>query len=706
MLLRSIRARLLPSLATLALAFVVAAGAVGVVGASRVGETPGAVAAMLALYGAVALAEQAARSVVDRSHDIALARLRGMHGARLVLFAAGPLLTVSLTGIAAGSAVGTLLAGRIADGWGVAYSLGSREVLVAVGVLVGAWVTIALVSGAVIRRPLSDSLSVHPHRHASSWITTFLELLLVTAAVLAVYEAHRSETSWVPTLAPALVALGAGQLVMWALAWTPRLGRRLGPALTTRRLRRDPDPGSVIRVMVAAAVLLAVTLTGGRTAADWRDDAGRLRAGGPVTLAFDQGALRAYAAARDADPQGKWLMAAVAINDLDPAARRVFVDSSRWDSVVGDFVSGTSVAGAGAHMKTLADQDGPPLMKADTIQADVSSIKAGDTGRVSVGYLSDNGYAQVAHLKVDHAGTVTSRLAACTVGCAVLSINLSGAPFELSSVSAGDTQLLGSTSYAGGPVQHALTVDAGEDPAAALATSGLDHANDVEGIDGKAHAVTMVGVVGAVPFVGRAGSLLDLGRVLRGSVGTVASAKSVVIARADTPASVIAQLRKDGGGKPSTYAAVAGELDATPSARADSLAVLVAVGVGLVALTHLLAWLAGQLGRRRAEVAGLRAAGIGPRVVRRAYLVEAALLAAVVLVTATIAAVITTVPLLKPIRLVGGWPLAPELHLALDPLTLATVVIGVALLTAALCSFVFTRFGRSARPAALRSADR
>ena len=59
----------------LALAFVVAAGAVGVVGASRVGQTPGAVAAMLALYGAVALAEQAARSVLDRSHDIALARV-------------------------------------------------------------------------------------------------------------------------------------------------------------------------------------------------------------------------------------------------------------------------------------------------------------------------------------------------------------------------------------------------------------------------------------------------------------------------------------------------------------------------------------------------------------------------------------------------------------------------------------------------------
>ena len=277
MLLRSIRAHLWPSLATLALAFVVSAGAVGVVGASRVGATPGAVAAMLALYGAVALAEQSARSVVDRSHDVALARLRGMHGARVVLFAAGPLLAVSVTGIVAGSAVGTWFARRIAAGWGVSYGLDTREVVVGVSVLLGAWVTVALVSA----RSSADRSTIRCRctraALAASWITTFLELLVVVAACLAVYEAHRSEQSWVPTIAPALVALGAGQLVMWALAWTPRLGRRLGLSLASRRLRRDPDPGSVVRVMVAAAVLLAVTLTGGRTAADWRDDAGRLR---------------------------------------------------------------------------------------------------------------------------------------------------------------------------------------------------------------------------------------------------------------------------------------------------------------------------------------------------------------------------------------------------------------------------------------------
>ena len=125
---------------------------------------------------------------------------------------------------------------------------------------------------------------------------------------------------------------------------------------------------------------------------------------------------------------------------------------------------------------------------------------------------------------------------------------------------------------------------------------------------------------------------------------------------------MLAQLHKDGGGTPTTYAAVADRLDHTPQARADSLALLVAIGVALVALTHLLAWLAGQIGRRRAEVAGLRAAGIRPRGVRRAYVVEASILAAVVLVAAAVAAVATTVPLLKPMSLVGGWAEAPILR--------------------------------------------
>ena len=494
---------------------------------------------------------------------------------------------------------------------------------------------------------------------------------------------------------------------MWLLTLTPRLGRRLGPALTSRRLRRDPDPGSAVRVLVAAAVLLAVTLTGGRAAAEWRNDAGRLRAGGPLVVPFQDGGLRAYAAAHDADPKGRWLMAAVSVNDLTSVSdRRVYVDAHRWDAVVGDFVDGTSVGSATARMAQLGSDPGPTLLRGDTLEVDVTTLGAGRSGVVSFDYLSDKGYIQTARLRLDHAGTATGDLPACVVGCAPLRVTLHGDSFDIGSVAVGGTKLVGATSYAGGKPQRVLTVGPGNSEIPALVTPGLRVSTQVQGVDGTSRAVHVIGTVGAVPFVGRTGALLDLGQVLRGTVGTVASARSVVVARADTPTSVLAELRREGGGAPSTYAAVATKLDHTPQARGDRLALLVAIGVALVALTHLLAWLSGQLGRRRAEVAGLRSAGIRPGSVRRAYLLEAGVLAGIVLVTAAVTSAAATVPLLKPMQLAGGWADAPALGLAVRPVTLVSVVLGVAVATALLCAYAFTRFGRDARPAALRSADR
>ncbi|HEX3222824.1 MAG TPA: hypothetical protein VHR35_09670 [Nocardioides sp.] len=708
MLLRGIRAHLLTSLATLALALVVSAGAVGVVGASRVGGTPGAVAAMLVLYGAVALAEQTARATADRSHDVALARLRGLTGVRLVGFAAGPLLAVSLVGVAAGSAAGTWLAGRIADGWGTAYSLGTREVVVAVALLLGSWVTVAVVAAAVIRRPLVASLSMTPRRHASSWVRTFLELLVVTAAVLAVYQAHRGGHGWVPVVAPALVALAAGQVVMWLLALTPQVGRRLGPALTSRRLRRDPDPGSVVRVLVAAAVLLAVTLTGGAAAADWRYDASRLKAGGPVVVPFADGALRAYAASHDVDPRGRWLMAAVAVDDLQQGQRRAYVDAGRWDAVVGDFMAGTSIADVGPAMALLARQRDPVVFNGDTVSATTSGIPDGGTVTVRMAYLADAGFPRSARLVLTHGGTTSVPLADCRVGCSLISVTVGGASVTLERLAVGSVAILaGPRRHVGVTASHLANPrsDAGTRQVA-LSTSGLGAERNVDGLDGVSGPIAVVETLHAVPFLGRVGTVLDLPHSLAGAVGTVAAARSVVVARADTPAAVLTRLHRDGGGDPTSYAAEAERLSHTPQARADDLALWVALGVALVALTHLLAWLAGQVGRRRAEVAGLRAAGIGPRTVRRAYLVEAAWLAVIVLVTAGLTAAVTTHTLLTPMELVGGWADAPEVDLALRPATLLLVVAGTALVTAVACALVFTRFGRDARPSALRALDR
>jgi hypothetical protein len=714
-LLRNIRAHLVASCATLVLAFAVSAGAVAVDGASRSGHTPAAVAAMLALYGAVALAEQTARSTVDRIHDVALARLRGMTGMRLVAFAAAPLLTVSLVGVVLGTGAGLLLAKQITDGWHTSYTVGAREILVGVGLLLGAWATVALVAASVIRRPLGDALSIHPRRRTASWLTTFLEILVVAAAVLAVYQAHQGGHGWVPVIAPALVALAAGQVVAWLLLLVPRFGRRLGPALTSRRLRRDPDPASVVRILVAATVLLAVTLTGGRAAADWRNDASRLRSGGPLVVSFSDGAFRAYAAAHDADPRGRWLMAAVSVDDQRPTERRVFVDAARWPAVVGDFMGGTSVSGATARMSGLAAQADPVLMRGASLRVLVSGFDAtgGATGVVAARYVGDGGFPLTTRVKVTGDGAATTQLRQCRVACFLLSLTVDGTTsFDLHRVVVGTQDLLPHpVSYAGDGALRVLSFEDDAHPPAgqamqALTTPDVTLHTTVPGVDGARPDVRVVGRVDGLPFLGRSGSMLDLPRVLRGAVGTVAAAHSVVVARVDTPPAVLAKLRADGGGAPTRYASVVAAFDATPEARADRIALLVATGVALVALTHLVAWLASQMGRRRVEVAGLRAAGLLPVVVRRAYVVEAVTLAGIVLVAAVVAAAATTTTLLGPMRLVGGWAVAPLIDLALRPWVLAVVGLGVAVVTAACCAVVFTRFGRAARPAALREADR
>jgi hypothetical protein len=77
-----------------------------------------------------------------------------------------------------------------------------------------------------------------------------------------------------------------------------------------------------------------------------------------------------------------------------------------------------------------------------------------------------------------------------------------------------------------------------------------------------------------------------------------------------------------------------------------------------------------------------------------------------VLVAAVVAAATTTSTLLGPMSLVGGWAVAPLVDLAVQPWLLTAVGLGVAVVTAACCGVVFTRFGRGARPAALREADR
>jgi hypothetical protein len=331
----------------------------------------------------------------------------------------------------------------------------------------------------------------------------------------------------------------------------------------------------------------------------------------------------------------------------------------------------------------------------------------GGRARVTLALVRDQGYPSPVRVDVTHDGWNSEPMGHCRVGCAVGTATVSGdAHVTVDRVRAGARVLVRqSTAYAGtGPA----LLPGGYDTSAqrVLVTAGMKGRGTVDGIDGSIQAAQQVGTVPDIPFLGTAGRLLDLGRVLIGANGSIPAARSVVVARADTPSSVLDRLHADGGGTPTTYAATLGALRQTTQARADQLALLVALGVALVALAHLLAWLAGQVAGRRTEVAGLRVAGIRPVAIRAAYLTEALVLAGVVLVTSAVATAATTGSLLHPMHLVGGWSYAPAVDLSLRPWVLAATCLGVAVVTAVSCLGVFTRFGRAARPSALRAADR
>ena len=80
-------------------------------------------------------------------------------------------------------------------------------------------------------------------------------------------------------------------------------------------------------------------------AQSWREERAKLQVGAPVSYPVTAGALQALALAQQADPEGRWLLPVAAYTtDSDRGARRVFVDASRWKSVVGDFFADTSSA--------------------------------------------------------------------------------------------------------------------------------------------------------------------------------------------------------------------------------------------------------------------------------------------------------------------------------------------------------------------------
>ena len=330
------RGTLLP---LLLLTVVVVAGAVTVIGFAESAGTSPRLAVPLLLLGAVAVPATGRELANARRTEIAIARLRGLQGGELyTLLAVEPLLVLLLGGVL-GILLGGVGAWLASLAWvGASAALpGPTAVVAGLAIVAVGLAAVLLGMAGALREPLSQQVSVAARPRLASTGATFASVLILVAAVVAVYRSSvvtSGDPDWVVLAGPALVGLAVGQLVVSLLRLVARLalGRTAQGALpgflAVRRLARVADAATPVRILVAASVVAALAVTGATDVDDWTDDTARLRAGAPLQVELDTDAVGALRMTRDLDPDGRWLMAAVLVPGQGSVpARRAFLDT-------------------------------------------------------------------------------------------------------------------------------------------------------------------------------------------------------------------------------------------------------------------------------------------------------------------------------------------------------------------------------------------
>ena len=281
----------------------------------------------------------------------------------------------------AGVAVGAGLTVLTTKAWlGEAAPALDRTALIAAGViaLVGL-VIVALGAGSALREPLAAQVATRHRPRRATTLAIVLALLVIVGAGVAAYRSRETagEPDVLVLLGPALVGLALGQVAVWVVRLAARAGTGatsgggLSGFLATRRLARADDLVTPLRLVVAAAVVGCLALTGSVAVDRWTDGQSRIDTAGPQVIDAGTGPIGALRLTRDADPQGEHLLTTVVVpSETRLAERRAYVDATRWDGVVGDFYDGTDAGAAAAAVDRLLPQDGDqalPLATGDRL---------------------------------------------------------------------------------------------------------------------------------------------------------------------------------------------------------------------------------------------------------------------------------------------------------------------------------------------------
>ncbi|GAB3774464.1 hypothetical protein FB382_003757 [Nocardioides ginsengisegetis] len=673
--------------AVLAAVMVVAvSGLVVVLSFAQSAGTSRLLALPLVMLAVIAVPACGSELAAARREELGLARLRGVTGVRLLgLLAAEPLVTLSF-GAALGLGLGSIATRTAARAW-----LHASVDLTVTSTVVGVMCVMVLMLGGVVlamlqalSEPLPEQVSPVARPRPPSVLGLFVEVLIIVAALVAVYRSRVAPNGdWVTFAGPALVGLAAGQVAVWLVRAVARFAvgvdgdDRVASFLAARRLARSDGVGGALRLVVAAGVVAVLAATGSLSVNRWVDETARIDAGAPLVVEFDGDAQQLLAATHAVDPDGRWLMAAVrTFADDRGISRQVFLDSSRYDAVIGNFLAGTPASEGSQAVRDLARRVAEkPALPRSTRGRWSTTVTAGAFNRtadvaLTAEYVGARGVTfKTIRLRIPPGGSRSGsvRLTGCGDGCrvsrltiaegrtctqVVKDLGLCGRPdLRITHADFGGVNLIRQTwhlegrddgtspgTYSASPTallvhpsvagQSTLVPDQSAFALQVLASRGMawDGNPVVKTPGGDARPAEVVGVYPALPVVVTAGTVSDLPQALEDSSPTVPAAQSLVLARTDTPSSVLDALAALGGGEPRTAGNVAAPvIDGARVTQARVYALMAGCCLLLGPLALAIP-VTRQRRERRVQVAILRLLRLPPAVIGRATGIELALL--------------------------------------------------------------------------------
>ncbi|MGI8577158.1 MAG: FtsX-like permease family protein [Nocardioidaceae bacterium] len=647
--------------------------------------------ASLILVALVLLLRLLAAAADQRETELALASLRG--ASRRQMWALGliePALIV-LIAVPIGFALGATAGRAFAALWlvpGIAATVSTASWKAALIVIVATLLVSVFVVQRIVSEPLSSQIAgVHRPARSSRW-AVMLRLALIAAAVAVVgatvFAGKKSSPDATDLALPILLAIAAGLMMnsgasVAARWWSRRSMDRRGIAgfVASRAVSRRREGTLVILPLTAALAVSVFSWGVYSAAAGWRGSDAATKVGASRAYTTHLDLASAVALTHQADPQGKWLMAA-ATDFGGLYAQTLIVDAPRYGRVglwPGTWSSGMA---PGEVSAVLSPRRPPVTLTGSTISLTIDNrVKSSFSGlTVELDVVHNaTGASDAFFIGPFQPGrsTQTTKVMGCGDGCQINRMAIGG-PAGLPASMAGTARVTG-FAVDGRPVAGAMqpwvpqavlasatttaahpriyhqsllvgidthrqqtlaVISPGSVPADIPVLMGRTAALRVEAVRGNVLTLGQPYVTGSnttltvdrvattesMPFLGPKGMMVDYTAFIRNNETNPQQTFVYILARGNTPAAVLAGLGEHGISQYTSLAAERHLLDQDPYALALNLYLVVTALVILLALIGLGVNLAVQLPERRLDAASLRVVGVRRRSLVRAAVTE------------------------------------------------------------------------------------